>query len=371
MKIAFLSPFYPYRGGIAQFSDSLYIELAKTNHIKAYSFKMQYPSLLFPGKSQYVSADDTNRNIPVSRLLNSVNPFTYYKTAKEILKFKPDLLLISYWMPFFAPALGKIAGIMNKNGVKVIAILHNVIAHEKQPGAEALTKYFFNKCHGFVLLNKSSESDLQKLKPGAKYIIQQHPLYNHYGSKINAESARKELNIPLGKKVILFFGFIRDYKGLDLLIESLKYLDDNFVLLVAGEVYGDFKKYDELIDKNNLRDKINLHIRYIPETEIPVFFSAADVCVLPYRSATQSGIVGIAYHFDLPVIVTNTGGLAEMVEENKTGLIIKSINAEETAKTISRYFDENLKDKFIPFISEYKSGHSWQNLAESINSFKL
>jgi glycosyltransferase involved in cell wall biosynthesis len=366
VKIAFLSPFYPFRGGIAQFSDSLYLELAKENDVKAFTFTRQYPKILFPGKTQYVSKSDTNRNITAERTLDSVNPFSYYKTAKEIIAFKPDVVLMSYWMPFFAPALGKIAGILRKNGIKVIAILHNVIAHEKRLGDEALTKYFFNRCDGFVILNKASEKDLLGLKPDARYIIHPHPLYDHYGDKISAIEARAKLNIPLDKKVILFFGFIRKYKGLDILIEAMKDLDDEYLLLIAGEVYGDFKKYDEQIDKLNIRNKINLQIKYIPETEIPLYFSASDVCVLPYRTATQSGIVGISYHFELPVIVTNTGGLAEMVEENKTGLIVEQANPQNITSALKRYFNERLKEKFIPNIKEYKSHHSWKAFADSI-----
>lgn len=371
MKIAFLSPFYPFRGGIAQFSDSLYLALAEGNEVKAFTFTRQYPGFLFPGKTQFVSDSDTNRNIPVTRVLDSINPITWNRTAKEIIKFSPDVVLISYWMPFFAPAFGKIAGLLKSKGIKVIGIMHNVIAHEKRMGDEALTKYFFNKCDGFVLLNKSSEKDLLSLKPDAKYIIHSHPLYDHYGIKIEKSTAREKLKIPVDKKVILFFGFIRDYKGLDLLIESMKDLNDEYLLLIAGEAYGSFKKYDELIEKSGVKNRINLQVRYIPENEIPVFFSAADVCVLPYRTATQSGIVGIAYHFDLPVIVTNVGGLAEMVEENKTGLIIDKANSGLISSSIKKYFSENSKTNFKSHITEYKSLHSWQKLAEAIISFKL
>lgn len=366
MKIAFLSPFYPFRGGIAQFGDSLYIALSENNDVKAFTFTRQYPGILFPGKTQFVSESDMNRNIPVTRVLDSINPFTWYKTAKEIIKFKPEAVIISYWMPFFAPAFGKIAALLKKNGIKVLGLMHNVIAHEKRFGDEALTKYFFKRCDSFILLNKTSEKDLLELKPEAKYIIHSHPLYDHYGSKLDTVAARNKLNIAPDKKVILFFGFIRDYKGLDLLIESMKDLTDDHLLLIAGEVYGNFKKYDELIDKLGLRSRINLQIRYIPETEIPVFFSAADVCVLPYRSATQSGIVGISYHFDLPVIVTNTGGLAEMVEENKTGIIITNPETAKISEEIKRYFNDGLKNKFIPFIEAYKQKHSWKKLAEKI-----
>lgn len=368
MKIAFLSPFYPYRGGIAQFGDSLYLALAKEHEVKAFTFTRQYPSLLFPGKTQYVSSEDVNRNIPVTRILDSINPLTYYKTANAIADFNPDLVLISYWMPFFAPAFGKIAGILRKKGIKIIGLLHNVIAHETKLGDKALTKYFFNRCDGFVLLNKSSEKDLLELKTGAKYIISSHPLYDHYGEKIDTGEARKKLDIPVDKKVILFFGFIRDYKGLDILIESMKDLDESYLLLIAGEVYGDFNKYDQQIDNLKLRNRINLQVRYIPETEIPLFFSASDVCVLPYRSATQSGIVGIAYHFDLPVIVTNTGGLAEMVEENQTGLIANEPTVKHLSSLIKKYFEKELKIRFGPGIGNYKTIHSWDNLSGEIIS---
>jgi glycosyltransferase involved in cell wall biosynthesis len=368
MKIAFLSPFYPFRGGIAQFGDSLYLALVQNNEVKAFTFTRQYPKVLFPGKTQFVSESDLNRNIPVTRVLDSINPLTWNKTAKEIIKFRPDIVLISYWMPFFAPAFGKIAGLLKSSGIKVIGLMHNVIAHEKRFGDEALTKYFFNKCDGFVLLNKSSEKDLLELKPDAKYIIHSHPLYDHYGSKIEQNKAKENLGIPLDKKVILFFGFIRDYKGLDLLIESMKNLSDEYLLFIAGEVYGDFKKYDELIDRLNLRSRVNLQVRYIPETEIPVFFSAADVCVLPYRTATQSGIVGIAYHFDVPVIATDVGGLAEMVEENKTGLIINELSPAKISERLKVYFENDSKGKFIPYINEYKNEHSWQKLALEITN---
>jgi glycosyltransferase involved in cell wall biosynthesis len=369
MKIAFLSPFYPFRGGIAQFSDSLFLALQASCEVKAFTFTRQYPSLLFPGETQFVSENDLNRNIPVARVLDSINPVSYYRTAKEIIKFNPDVVLISYWMPFFAPAFGKVTGLLRKKGIKVIAVLHNVIAHEKRFGDKALTKYFFQKCDGFVLLNKASEKDLISLVPDAKYIIHPHPLYDHYGTKPDAADARKKLNIPANKKVILFFGFIRDYKGLDILIDAMKSLDDTFHLLIAGEVYGDFKKYEEQIKQLGIEKKISLHVKYIPETDIPMYFSASDVCVLPYRTATQSGIIGMAYHFELPVIVTNTGGLAEMVEENRTGLIINTATPVELNHSIKKYFSNNLKEQFIPNILEYKKEHSWKKLSEELISF--
>jgi glycosyltransferase involved in cell wall biosynthesis len=368
MKIAFLSPFYPYRGGIAQFSDSLFLALKKEHDVKAFSFTRQYPRIFFPGTTQYVSESDINRNVKAEHILDSINPVTYGRTANSIIKYNPDMVLLSYWIPFFAPSMGWVARKLQKKGITVISILHNVVPHEKRIGDDVLTKFFMNQSSGFVLLNHDSENDLLGVKPDAKYIINTHPLYDHYGEIIPVEEARKELDIPSDKKVILFFGFIRDYKGLDLLIESMKNLDDSYLLVIAGEVYGDFKKYRDIIDKNNLKSRIKLFIRYIPENEIVSFFSAADVCVLPYRTATQSGIAGISYHFNLPVIVTDTGGLSEMVEDNKTGLIIEKPEPGLISAAIKEYFENDSKQKFLPYIKEYKEKHSWDKLADEIIS---
>lgn len=368
MKIAFLSPFYPYRGGIAQFGDSLYLALSGSNDVQAYTFTRQYPDMLFPGKTQYVSGEDTNRHINAIRVLDSVNPLSYYKTANEILKFKPDLLIISYWMPFFAPSLGKISSILRKKGVKVIGLLHNVIAHEKKFYDKAFTKYFFNKCDGFVILNNSSESDLKSIIPNAKFIVQAHPLYDHYGTKMDWRDARIKLGIFKDKKVVLYFGFIRNYKGLDLLIKAFGSLDDSYELVIAGEVYGDFSGYEKLIEQTGTAKRVKLIIRYIEEKEIPVFFSAADVCVLPYRTATQSGIIGMAYHFNLPVIATNVGGLAEMIEDEKTGLIIDSPSSIMMSAKIREFFDTRVYRNYTANIEQYRQKHSWEGFAEGIIS---
>ena len=366
MKIAFLSPFYPYRGGIARFSDSLYTALAKLAEIKAFSMKRQYPKLLFPGTSQFVSDKNIIDNINASKLLDSINPFNWAGTAKKIIDYKPDLLIQPYWMPFFASAFGKVAGKVRKKGIKVISLMHNVVPHEKRIGDISLTKYFLNRSDAFVLLSETNRKDLEELKPGAKYTVHTHPFYNDYEKGIPADEARKKLNLPIGKKVLLYFGFIRDYKGLDLLIESLKFLDESYILVIAGEVYGDFAKYQQQIDKLNLGERIFKFTRYIPDDEIPVFFSAADVCVLTYKSATQSGIVGISYNFDIPLIVTDVGGFKEQVIENETALIVKSLDPGDIADAIKKYFSENFKDKFKPAISALKTSNSWENLAKSI-----
>jgi glycosyltransferase involved in cell wall biosynthesis len=371
MRIAFLSPFYPYRGGIAQFSDSLYNELRKTNDVKAFTFKRQYPSVFFPGKSQFVLEDDLNRGISAERVLDTINPFTFAKTSLMISDFKPDIFLLSYWMPFFAPSFGRIAGSVKKidNRVKIVSIMHNVLPHEKRTGDIPLTKYFLNKCSGFAVLNEESKRQLLSIKPDAKYLVRAHPLYDHYGDKVDKQEARIKLSIPPDKKVILFFGLIRGYKGLDLLIEAMKKLDDSHLLLIAGEVYGKFDKYNELIEKYSLQNKIKLNLKYIPDKELPLYFSAADVCVLPYRSGTQSGIVAVSYYFRLPVIVTDTGGLKEMVEEGKTGLVVSKPEPELLAHAIDKFMKIKDNSHFEENIEKFRQEHSWKSFAEKLIEF--
>ena len=277
-------------------------------------------------------------------------------------------MLMKYWMSYMAPSLGTVAKKIKKNS-KVITILDNVIPHEKRFFDEAFTKYFLKQNHGFVVMSDSVKNDLLKLKPDAKYILHPHPLYDHFGKKVDADDAKKKLNITAGKKVILFFGFIRDYKGLDLLIDAMSKLNDEYVLVIAGEVYGSFDKYSQQIERLGIKNKISLHVRYISDDEVPLFFSSADVCVLPYKSATQSGITSISYHFDLPLIATDTGGLKESIHNNKTGLIVESPDATLIAKGIENYFSQNLKSKFQEEIKLLKNKLSWDGLAKAIIEF--
>lgn len=366
MKIAFLSPFFPYRGGIAQFSDSLYLSLSKLAEVKAFSFKRQYPKLLFPGTSQYTVETDKKQDFQVDRSLDSINPLSYGKTANHIIEYKPDLLLQPYWMPFFAPSLGWIAKKVHYAGSKVISIMHNVVPHEPRFGDIALTKFYLRHNDAFILLSESNKKELEELVPNVKYIIHSLPFHDHYTPRIPKEEARKKLGIPNDKKILIYFGFIRDYKGLDLLIESMKYLDDSYRLMIVGEVYGEFSKYQEQIDRLGLGERIIKFIKYIPDTDIPTYFSAADVCVLTYKSATQSGIVGISYQFDVPVIVTDVGGFKELVEENKTALVVKNLDPVEISSAVKKYFTEGLEEKFVPNIAAVRAKHSWGGLAKDV-----
>lgn len=370
MRIAYLSTFYPFRGGIAQFNASLYRAFEKNGHeVKAFTFTRQYPDFLFPGETQLVKENDSADKIPSERILDTLNPISYYSSAKKILKFSPDFLLMKYWIPYMAPALGSVAKKV-KTHSKVIAVPDNVIPHEKKMIDKQFTKYFFRQCHGFVVMSDAVKNDLLKFVPDAKYIFHPHPIYEHFGKKVAPKEAKKKLNIPEGKKVILFFGFIRPYKGLDILLKAIANLHSNdYVLVIAGEVYGSFEEYQLLIDALALRQQVLLHIRYISDEEVPLFFSAADVCVLPYKSATQSGITSIAYHYDLPVIATDTGGLKEMVLHNQTGIIADAPDAHLISAAIENYFSQNLKQEFQSGVQTLKSQLSWESMAKTIIDF--
>ncbi len=365
MKIAYLSTFYPFRGGIAQFNASLYRVLEKNNEVQAFTFTRQYPTILFPGTSQYVTPVDEVDKIPSKAILDTINPVSYPRAARTILEFKPDMLLTKYWMPFFAPSLGSVSKTLKKRNVINISILDNVIPHEKRLGDVALTQYFLHQQHGFVVMSSSVRDDLLKLQPNAVYEEHPHPIYNHFGPKLSKQEARRLLNLPENRKILLFFGFIRDYKGLDLLLKSMKMLSEDYHLVIAGEVYGSFDKYDDLISRLHIKNKVSKHIHYINDKDVPKYFSAADVCVLPYKSATQSGIIGICYQYNLPVIATNTGSLKEMIEPYNTGLIVNDLTFQALTSTIEKFFSSNI-NKFAESIEQYKEKYSWENLSYAI-----
>ncbi|MDR1202767.1 MAG: glycosyltransferase [Tannerellaceae bacterium] len=368
MKIAMLSTFYPFRGGIAQFNANLYEVLKREHEVMPYTFKRQYPNFLFPGKTQYVTAGDDALPLKSIPILDTANPFTYLSAAKQIKRENPGLLLMKYWMSYFAPSLGTVANSVRKNGTKTITILDNVIPHEQKFFDKALTTWFLKQNDGFIAMSETVRNDLLSLHPKAKSILKPHPLYNHFGSKIETTKAREALETDANKKTILFFGLIRDYKGLDLLIDAVSLLDDSYQLIIAGEPYGSFDKYDEQIKKANHPERIKVFNRYISDNEVPLFFSAADVCVLPYRSATQSGITSIAYHFELPLIATNTGGLKESIEKPGVGLMIPEINATSIAETIQRFFHKD-KHLFISNIQKEKTLLTWEHFAKTLLSF--
>ena len=369
MKIAILSCFYPYRGGISQFNACLYGELGKGNVVRAFNFKRQYPDFLFPGSTQYVTADDEAVPVESTSLLDTANPFSYITTLNAIREWKPDLLVVRYWMTYFAPSLGFITRHMKKH-CTVISILDNVVPHEQHFFDRPFTRYFLKGSHGYVTLCEAVSRDLVELAPDAKYTIIQHPLYSHFGEKVERQAAEEKLGIRSGKKNILFFGLIREYKGLDILIDAFKGLGEEYQLIIAGEPYGPFTKYQEQIDRCGCPGRIHTFLHYIKDSEVKDYFSVADVTVLPYRSATQSGISSISYHFEVPMIVTDVGGMKETIGDKGTGILADGCTPNSIRRAIVMYFsDPDIPEKCKAEIRKEKERLSWDNFCRQLLDF--
>jgi len=367
MKIAFLSAFYPFRGGIAQFNANLYRELQKNNQVIPFTFKRQYPEFLFPGKTQYVTKDDCALHIDSIPVLDTANPLNYRKCAKQIMKTNPDVLVMRYWMTYFAPSLGTVANYFKKRGCRVVSILDNVVPHEQHFFDKPLTTWFLKQNSGFLVMSKSVRNDMLSLHPDAKFVLKEHPLYNHFGEKLTKRLAIEQLELDPDKKILLFFGLIRDYKGLDLLIDAMTLLDESYQLIIAGECYGDFEKYQQAIDRSSAHSRIKVINRYIADKEVPQLFSATDLLVAPYRSATQSGVIPVAYHFDVPVLATDVGGLKESIERAGTGLVCLP-TAESLSENIRKFFLSD-REIFINNIQKEKDALSWEAFADALIGF--
>ena len=370
MKIAVLSCFYPYRGGISQFNACLYEELSKNNIVKAFNFKRQYPEFLFPGKTQYVTADDEAVPVESESLLDTANPFSYVSTYKAIRDWKPDVLIVRYWMSYFAPSLGFITRRMKRH-CKVISIIDNVIPHEPRFFDTPLTRYFLTGSTGSVTLCEAVARDLLRIKPGAEHKVIPHPLYSHFGAKRTRDEAERRLGLMPGMKNILFFGLIREYKGLDILLKAFEDLPENYQLIIAGEPYGSFDRYARIMDSfpESVRRRIFMELKYIKDSEVSDYFSASDLAVLPYRSATQSGISSVAYHFEIPMIVTDVGGLKETIGDRGTGIVAENAAPESIRKEILRYFNDDNRERFIENIRKEKERLSWKSFAAELVEF--
>ena len=366
MRISLIGPFPPFRGGISDFNTALFNELDKSHDIQAINYSTQYPKFLFPGKTQY--KDDVDKSPKSKRILSSINPFTWRITVNRIVEFQPDLIVIHYWMPFFAPALRKISvSLKKKTDVKTIAICHNLIPHEKHIFNQFFTKMFLKKIDRLIVMSKSVKLDLLKIVPNTKYRLTQHPIYNIFGNTINKDIAREKLNIK-NKNVILYFGLIREYKGLDILLNSIPKIKqelNDFIIIVAGECYEKTEKYHDIIEKLKIQDLVDLRLKFVPDNEVSEYFSAADVVALPYRTATQSGITQIAYNFNRPVIVSDVGGLAEIVPNCKVGYVVEP-NANEFAKAIIKFYKENKFKEFSNNIQTHKQLFSWKIFVDNL-----
>ena len=368
MNILLIGPSSPLRGGIANFNDSLFNALVKKHEARIISFSLQYPSLLFPGRSQYEPGTPRGNSRSV-RLINSVNPFSWRHAADEAVRMNPGCILVHYWMPFFAPSLGSIIRrVKKKIDVPVIGLLHNVSPHEGMPGGKMLSGFFFDSCDGFIAMSSSVLSEIRSSGIDKPVRLLAHPVYDIFGKPVSRQLAYDRLNLDHGQRHLLFFGMIRAYKGLDLLIkamaeDSLEHLD--IKLIVAGEFYDNENKYLDLVEELGLKKKIVFTRSFVPEKLVAHYFAVADLVVLPYISATQSGITQIAYHFEKPMLVTDVGGLGEIVPHGKIGYVCKK-DPGIIASSIADFFDNDRSSEFIKNIRSEKRRFSWRAMVEGI-----
>ncbi|HRG57315.1 MAG TPA: glycosyltransferase [Bacteroidia bacterium] len=373
MKVVIVGPAFPLRGGIANFNESLCREFVKANHnASIYSFSLQYPSFLFPGTTQY----DTGKgpaDISIKTVINSINPLNWISTALKIKKEKPDLVIVRFWIPFMAPCLGTIMRIIKFNSnIKIIAITDNVIPHEKRFGDRIFTKYFVKSCQGFVAMSKAVLNDLNNFTINQNKAFIPHPIYDTFGEKVSKKDALQKLKLDPSKHYILFFGFIRQYKGLDLLLKAMadaQIKKLNIHLIVAGEFYESPEPYLELIQKGNLEGHLILNTHYIHTDLVKYYFCAADLIVQPYHTATQSGVTQIAYHFERPMLVTNVGGLAEMVPHQICGYVAER-DPQQIAQYIKDFYLESREEDMVKNTIQEKKNFSWQAMVQGILNLK-
>lgn len=375
MKIVILGTAYPYRGGLSAFNERLAYEYQNQGHdVEIYTFTHQYPDFLFPGKTQY-STEPAPENLKIVRKVHSYNPFNWIKIGREIARMKPDMMITKFWLPFMSPCFGTIARIVRRNKhTKLISILDNVIPHEHRIGDKQFVRYFIKPTDGFVAMSKSVLADLRLFTQDKPAVFSPHPLYDHYGERLSREEALSLLNLDPENHYALFFGFIRAYKGLDLLLEAFadeRLRQSNVKLLVAGEFYGNPAPYLNQIKTLGIEDKVVLCTDFIPDSEVNRYFSAADLVTQPYKTATQSGVTQIAFHFEKPMLVTNVGGLAEIVPDGKIGYVVEP-DAKQIADAICKFFDEHHQQEFEKNIVEEKQKYAWseftRNIMEIFNS---
>ena len=369
MKVVILGSAHPLRGGLASYNERLAREFMRQGHsVQIYTFSLQYPEFLFPGKSQYsdqAAPDDLYIHVKV----NSVNPLNWLKVGKEIAALNADLLIVKFWLPFMGPCLGTIARRVKKNGkTKVISILDNVIPHEKRIGDMALIRYFVNSVDGFIGMSDSVLKDLDRFDTIKPRAFSPHPLIDNFGEAVNKVEAYEKLGLELSTEYMLFFGFIRDYKGLDLLLkamadERIKQL--NVKLIVAGEFYTDAKPYWDLITSLGIADKLILKTDFVSDDQVKYFFCAADLVVQPYKHATQSGVTQICYHFDRPMLVTNVGGLPEIVPNGKVGYVVEP-DPSSIADAIVDFYGNHRELLYRDNIRLEKKKYAWSEMLKKI-----
>jgi glycosyltransferase involved in cell wall biosynthesis len=365
-QLIIMGPAWPLRGNLAAFDEKLAASFSEAGiKTKLSTFSLQYPGFLFPGSTQY-SSDPAPEGLTIEVVINSINPFNWIKVGLRIKNEKPDLIIVRYWLPFMGPCLGTILRIVKWNKhTKVIAIVDNMIPHEKRIGDQLFTKFFVGGVDGFLTMSKKVQNDVKTFtnKPSC---VSPHPIYDHFGETMPKVEARKLLNLEENDKVILFFGFVRAYKGLDLLIEAMNepaIKEAGIKLVIAGEFYEAPEPYLAQIENLNLTDTVSVYNKYIGEKEVKLYASAADFIIQPYKNATQSGVTPMAYHFLKPMLVTNVGGLADTVPHDKVGLVVEP-NVQEIAKGIIQLYEKGV-DHFLPNLITEKKKYSWEQMRQS------
>jgi glycosyltransferase involved in cell wall biosynthesis len=366
-KVIIIGPAHPLRGGLATFNQRLAKQFIDEGHeCSIVSFSLQYPSFLFPGTTQY-SNDAAPADITIHTLINSVNPLNWGAVGRKIKKWNPDLIVVRYWLPFMGPALGTTLRQVKKNKhTKIVCIADNVMPHEKRIGDVPFTKYFLKAPDAFITMSEKVLGDLKQFTNKPAQLVQ-HPLYDNFGEPVSKSEARNHLGLSDSDKIILFFGFIRQYKGLDLLLKAManeKIKNENIKLLIAGEFYEDDKPYLQLISENSLQERVILRTNFIPDNEVKYFLCSGDCVVQPYKNATQSGVTPLAYHFEKPMIVTNVGGLPSLVPHEKVGLVCQP-DPTSIADAILKFYQLG-EQHFIPNLLTEKQKYSWSNLTKAI-----
>ena len=364
--ITLVGPSWPYRGGIAHFQTALHRALADRGHeVGEVTFRRQYPAALFPGKTQLDDGPPPPDLAPADRLLDSLNPLTWRPAARTIAE-RSDAAVLAYWMPFFGPMTGVLARALRQRGVRVVGLVHNAIPHERRPGDLALGRFALRACDGLIALSDQVGADAARLAPGVDVRVEQHPVYD-FGEPVERGEARAALGLPSDAPVFLFFGFVRRYKGLHVLLSAWPRVTERFPdarLVVAGEFYAD--EADLRAQAAGLAG-VRFDADYIPDARVPLYFGAADAVVQPYVSATQSGVAQIAFHFGRPVMTTDVGGLAEAVPDGVAGLVVPPDDPTALADALVRFASEpGLAERLAEGVRQQRDRFSWGRLAEAV-----
>jgi D-inositol-3-phosphate glycosyltransferase len=363
MRIGLVGPLHPWRGGIAQYLGLLGEALRERAEVRGVTFTRQYPGFLFPGQSQ-IDPDAPRPSFPVAARLDSIGPWTWPGASAELERFAPGLVILKWWIPFFAPAFGFTVGPLRRRGTCVVLVCDNLVPHEHRPGDRALTRFMLQRSDGYLVMSDSVERDLDALKPGAPRRRVAHPFYAQFDrGRHTRESARAHLGVE--GEVAVFFGYVRRYKGLDVLLRAWPKVRERrpVTLVVGGEFYEDAAPYRALAAAAG--DSVRLLDRYLPDDEVEALLKAADVVVLPYRSATQSGVTHVAYALGVPVITTDVGGLSETVRPGETGLVVPPEDPEALAGAVVEFFERGLGPGMREAVKGLAAAHSWSALADA------